>query len=359
VTVAAAEVKPGIEPEVVDIGAQMRIRSGVRRVADGTAKRQARAALSQAADLLTGAAAARLRRSRGVEDVSVVRAVGVPSPPADAVLSITIDRYGMRLGLEREIWVRASAVWAPTDPNRPRSTAFAYGSGRAVRRLLAKGYARTDAQLLADAVDGVARSLVTALETGEGNPMAGDLRVAVLPAGAPPQVAKRFGGSDYTVQVALPALVRQRDVLLQPDLPLTVALVRESSVAAALAEAEMNPTAEEARRVGQAVAADYALASRVERADLIDREVRVMDAGVERSGIERQADVRVWAAMVRVSDGAVVWEDARDASTVSKTEYARHRARLRSDEKCVVDAVRLAYAYIRSSFADYRRRCER
>lgn len=356
-TLVSTTLKPGIKPELTDMRLPISFGRRTHHVAP-VGKRQQESTLDNPADALTKAVAERLRGVRGMQQVSVVPSAGAPSAATDAVLTVTIDRYGMQRGFVREIWLRAKAVWTPTGTSRPQFSAYVYGSAQTIKKILGKGYSRPDSKLIADAADSAARSLLTALSTGESNPLAGDICVAIIPAGVPTQVAKQLDGEERTVPVPLPALVRQRDVLLQPELPFTVALVPEAELAAALPEGAAGPSPEVARSVGEAVNADYVMLSRVEHVDLADRPVSVVDAGVEHTGTERQAVVRVYAAMVRVADGTVIWEDNRSASVVFRTEFARHQSRLRTDEKCVVDATRLAYAYIRSSFDDYRRRCE-
>ena len=72
----------------------------------------------------------------------------------------------------------------------------------------------------------------------------------------------------------------------------------------------------------------------------------------------KRATAEVDGRLIRVSDGEVIWRDRATGGSAARTEYVRNEARIRSDEQCLSDAARTAYAHLRFAFDVFRRRFE-
>jgi hypothetical protein len=301
---------------------------------------------------------------------------------ADGGLAIAIDRFGIQTGLERGIWVRAAAYLAKPDGKGLLGPFYGVGWARAGRRLLKSGFSRTDDQLIEAAVGQATAQITHSLITGEASPLAGG-RVAILPALLPQEVEKtvetytsgvagRSGGQSINtepIKVRLPSLLRQDDVLFQPELGPISDTVDAEDCRNALEELGITlkdlwtdkgvPNMDRLDAVSGKLKSDYLFVSRITDIDLSDSPYEVMDVFKPVPGLERRVTVRATGALYRKSDTRLLWTDKAEGGTISHTEYVRHHPRLRTDEQCVLDAARTAYAHLRYSFDEYRRRFER
>ncbi len=288
---------------------------------------------------------------------------------SDAALHLGIDRFGVRAGVERRVWLRVKAK-LDRSGNRTAPPAFyAFGQARTGMTLFQRGFQKTDLQLLAAAADGIAKEIVHFLMTGEEALFARTSSVAILPAAVPSEDEKTIDGSSEPQPVPLPALVRQRDVLFQPELTPVTEQIDPDHVAAAMLLMDVQPRDlwrvggkldnELVKELGRSLDVDYVFASRVVDLDLTEDTVTVTDADQPRHGVLKHATAQVEGALMRTSDGAVIWSDRREAVTAARTEYVRHQARIPTDEQCCLDATRVAYAYLRLSLEEYKRKFER
>lgn len=288
---------------------------------------------------------------------------------ADAALSVSVDRFGIHAGAEREIWLRVVARLARSDRDEIQGPYHALGLTRSVRWIALSRFQKDDSHMVRQAADQAARQLVHTLVTGEEPLFTHACRVAILPAEIPGQVEKRNETTGAATAVALPALIRQRDVLLQPSLTPVALLIDSDDIEAArraggISVADLwsqgrKPALAAILDAAGRVRADYVFVSRVSDLDLGERIVTVQDSGQPREGLERSADAAAEAYLIRVSDCRVLWHDSTTGATRSRTEFVRHQARLAGDEQCAADAVRAAYGSLRFSFEDYMRRFER
>lgn len=312
-------------------------------------------------------------------------AVGIMAAhQVDACIVTLVDRFGSNVGLEREVWLRAIAwLWRRDSKGGSeglRGPYFAVGRAVSGRKLIGKGFGRTDEQLAQVAATLAASRLVGTLETGRRPLFMEDCLVAVIPAFVPTEVEKSISPLEEsaslsgtalveTVSLPLSSLNRERDVLFQPE---------SSPVARSLVSADVeqvlwgagvqladiwqggNSANEDLLgRISARLDADYLFASRIRDVALADTPDIAPDLGQLRPAIKRQADVEVEGLLYGVREHAVLWRDRAEGGTIAVTEYVRHKPRLRSDEQCVADAARTAYSHLRSGFEDYRRKFDR
>jgi hypothetical protein len=171
------------------------------------------------------------------------------------------------------------------------------------------------------------------------------------------------------VKIRLPSLLRQDDVLFQPELGPISDTVDAEDCRNALEELGLTlkdlwaekgaPNPEKLEAISGRLKADYIFVSRIHRIELSDSPYEVMDGFKPVPGLERRATVHVSAALYRKSDKQILWIDKSEGGTIAHTEYVRNHPRLRTDEQCVLDAARTAYAHLRYSFDEYRRKFER
>ncbi len=289
------------------------------------------------------------------------------SAQADAALVIAIDRFGLRTGLEREVWFQVIAYLSPTE-GPMRGPFFAVGRGRVTRKLIGKGYGKDDSQLVRESCQQIARQLSHTLETGKQSPFMHHARIAILPAATPDSVQRVTVGETDVVRVSLPSLTRQADVFLQPELTPVAEMMEVGEVRAAMRTlklqpkdlwSEGKPDREQIARVAQHLRADYLFVSRVTTLDLTQNVVSVMAMGQAHEGLERRAEAEAEAILLRCEDGAILWRDRLVGTAAARTEYVRRKPRILTEEQTTVDAVRVAYAYLRLSFEEYKRRFER
>lgn len=282
---------------------------------------------------------------------------------ADALIATSVEGFGVRGSTQREVWMLVSAKVLKADgtvlgPYR------AYGWETRLRIPLFKSLITPDEKLAESAGDQAGRELAHALETGVEPLFANWRAAAIVPAAIPAVVAKELENGS-SAAIAIPSVQRAADVLFQPAIPPFVPIVPHQRVTAALRRmglqpgdlwtAEGEPDTAYAVRLGRRLGVDYLFISRVEDLALTEEAVSVPDGAAMRPGLERRADAVAKAALIRTSDGAVVWEDRLAGRTAARTEYVRHVPRIRTDEQCIGDAVRIAYAYLLFSLDDYRR----
>lgn len=288
--------------------------------------------------------------------------------PVDGLLFTAVEDFGISGGLERTVWIRCVAYLARANSLHIDGPFDAAGWARAFRKLVGKGYQRTDEDLLAAAARSAARQLVLTLVTGESSPFASPQRIAVLPAELPDAIPKTLPGGVEVLR-KLPALRRQADVLLQPDagpvvklMPATVTdnlLTEIRPDGARLWTADGDPDVIAIASIANELRAAYVFVSKVTDVRLSERPIVAMDGAARRDGLDREIVLQAEAAFVRARDGAVLWRDTGGAHFVSRTEYFRGRARLLTDEQLVVDAARAAFGQLRARFEEYRRRFEK
>ncbi len=282
---------------------------------------------------------------------------------ADALVAPIVEGFGARGSTQRELWLQVSARVVRAD-GTVLGPYHAYGWASTLRISLFKGLVTSDEKLAEAAGDQAGRELAHALISGT-EPLFADWRAAaIVPAAVPQVVAKRLA-SGTSVAVPLPSLRRAADVLFQPAIPPFVPLASPQRVWAALRRlglrpedlwaASGDPDVGYAVRVAKLLHVDYLFVSRVQDLALSEETLSVPDGSTMKPGVERRADATAEAALIRVSDGAVLWRDRLSGGTAARTEYVRHVPRLRTDEQCVGDAARIAYAYLRFSLDDYRR----
>jgi hypothetical protein len=200
-------------------------------------------------------------------------------------------------------------------------------------------------------------------------------RVLTLPASVPLTIEKSVEeadsqtGSGQTITLPLSYLRRQRDVLFQPETSPTAEPVPEGDATFAFTSigaqpeevwtASGAPDQELLAKVAELSGAQYVFASRIRDITLSDSPELAKDGGELRTAVRRQAEMEVEGLLYGVRERAVLWRDTVEGGTIAITEYVRRQPRLRSDEQCVADAARTAYAHLRSSFDEYRRKFDR
>lgn len=276
---------------------------------------------------------------------------------ADAVLLVRVDRFGVHDRLYREMWIRLRAHVIRTTDGRWSTPCYGLGVARTAPRLVARGYMRSDDELLKEAAEGAVGELFTALHTGRQRPLAREERVIVLPALVPGAVDAPTGSAGAARRIPVPFLTRQADVLLQPEVGPLAEVVELSAVRALLRRCSIDPAMLWRGRepnipvittLGRQVGADMAIISTIERAH-----VGEPPGGSFADG--REARVTVRCVMVSVSGGTVEWATVQTgtASTVLRrngcVEYVR------SDAQAIVDAAIAAYGRVRTALEEYAR----
>jgi hypothetical protein len=301
---------------------------------------------------------------------------------SDALLVLSIDRFGMNAGFQREIWVRACA-WLYSMRRSGKGELlgpfYALGQASAGRKLIGKGFSRDDDALIAVAADAAAHRLKKALDTGRLPLFSEDSRYAVLPASLPMRVTKQFLASEQedvntipnpaTTAIASASINRQRDVLFQPETspactPIEQGAVRDAMTCFSLLPKDLwkdtgEPNLVSMKAVATYLKCRYIFASRATSVDCLETPEVVKDGAEPREGVAVRVDAEVEGLLFDVQEGKVVWKDRLSGGTVARTEYVRHKPRIRTDVQCVSDAVRTAFAYLRSSFDDYKRKLDR
>jgi hypothetical protein len=289
----------------------------------------------------------------------------------DAGLAVTVDRCGLHVGIEREVWIRVAG-----RIETARSEAFGplYGVGwaRSSRKLLGRGFSRTDAELLDQAARQALAQMARQVRTGIRPPFAGGGRYLVVRAAAPEEIVKTETvgkARPQSVKIEVPTLYRQSDVLFQPDLPpvLDVIDTDEGDKAlkgAGLAQRDLwntagTPAKEVIKELAGRVKADFVFLSRVREVALEELPIELLDGKTQRLGVQRNVGVTVVGALYSVRDDRILWQDVVEGGTIARTEYVRGKPRIRTDDQAVMDATHTAYAYLRYSFDEFHRRYSR
>jgi hypothetical protein len=306
---------------------------------------------------------------------------------ADGTLLLVIDRFATESGLERGIWLRCAASLQPSGDRSCSGPYYGVGAARAGRKLIGKGFTRTDEQLVAQACDQAVAQILHGLLTGEQALFGRGERVAIVPAVVPGRIEKRFGFGGFdegsgispvaagsrkereTQPVALPSLIRQADILFQPEIGPMPEIIDAAAAVEQLRAVQKNDESlfgldgelntALAARLAVRLNADLLFFSSVREMDLQERAAEVSDGKLPRSGIERRVDVLVCGVLYSASEKKVLWKSSAEGGTIAITEYVRHDPRIRTDEQCVLDAVRTAYGHLRFNFDEYRRHFER
>jgi hypothetical protein len=303
---------------------------------------------------------------------------------SDSCLFAVMDRFGNNTGLEREVWIRTVAwLWKRVDKYEPGVLVgpfFAVGRAVAGRQLFRRGYSRSDDQLIKVATKQAALRLAGTLQTGRQALFMEDCRVAVIPAGLPASVEKtlepmKVGARQQitvearqTRRVPLSSLTRESDVLFQPETSPVARQLDPRDVAHAVRGvgfpvAEVwqagKPDRERLARIADWLRVQYVFVSRAQSVELSETADVASDAGQLRPATRRQADVQIGGALYGRRENAILWQDTVEGGTIAITEYVRHEPRLRTDEQCVGDATRTAYAHLRAAFEEFKRKFDR
>ena len=162
---------------------------------------------------------------------------------------------------------------------------------------------------------------------------------------------------------------RQADVLFQPETSPAARMIAAGEIEQALATLNLRPSGlwlnDGSPSIGRlATLADrlhagYLFISRASDVSLAESTFITADLDRPRPGVERRADVEVEGLLFDARENRIVWRDRMTGGTIARTEYVRHLPRIRTDEQCIVDAATTAYAHLRASFEDYRRKFDR
>jgi hypothetical protein len=193
--------------------------------------------------------------------------------------------------------------------------------------------------------------------------------VAIVPAVVPASAAKGIDGKGSETTVSAGLTVRMADVLFQPGLTPMVEKIDESEIVGAMRKLTLSNddmwsssetvSASAAASLGAVLRADYLFVSRIDEMQLTQRPAVIHQFGQVRDGLEVQAECEVTGAFVRTSDARILWTDRVIGSSTARTQFTRHGPRIRRDEQCLADAARVGYAWLRSSFENYKRRFEK
>ena len=215
------------------------------------------------------------------------------------------------------------------------------GAVRIARPMFRSAYLQTQAAAIRAAVQQAARGVISTLRTGQSAPFAPpDIRVGVAPVSAPVVADKLIFTTQgrHVEPAALSGLPADVSTLFTPDLaPVdSVAIAGPEHVRAAMQAAgiairalwakEDAPAAGPARALGRVLNVDYVLLARITDIELEEgpeetASVVARQALTQNPGLEQEARVESVGALVRVSDGAVLW---RDRATATMTAHTVH-----------------------------------
>lgn len=290
---------------------------------------------------------------------------------ADAVLLVSVDRFGLRTAFFREAWMRAVAHIVMARTGEARGPAYAVGQARTAPRLVRSGFMRSDEDLLSDAAVEACAALVRGLERGDTAPFAADVRVAVIPASVPMEAAvigsdtdtldspRVKSGTASERRIPVPALARQADVLFQPEIGPVAERVEADEVVSAMIGLGLTsgrlwsaggPDAGAAASIGRAVAAQYVFVSRVRAASVGSYQA---DDGSESVG--DIAEVVADFALIRADDETVLWRSDRSGSARSHIYTPEGARRIRTSVQCIMDAAVAAFAHGRFALEEWMR----
>jgi hypothetical protein len=281
---------------------------------------------------------------------------------ATSALAVSIDEVYERTGIEREIGIRLVAYLLPTPGEPLRGPFVSVGWARALRKFTGKGFAMDDSVLSREAAGRALNALLHTLDTGSEMPFARNPSVAVLPCDIT-EPLKIGEGETSPSPIELPAIVRQRSVLLQPELPPFVRLAERQKIEQVLNENAAGnlwlknelPDIAKLQTIGRSIRARFLFVSRISSLELTDDAIQVKSGEDTVAGTEREARIEAQAALVDTRSGVIVWTDRVEASARSRSEFVRGRHRLLTDEQVAVDASHAAFAGLRRSYDNYLR----
>lgn len=306
-------------------------------------------------------------RWRGLPRPDPAAAETARAAGADAAVVIALDRFGVNTGIERELWIRTAAYVVMAAEGEVRGPWYALGRARSGRKFFGfgRGFDRTDSELMHAAASQAAHHLATTLSTGVEIPFARNRRVAIVPAIVPDTIAmSQPSNSMAPNRVRVPALERQSDVLFQPDVGPAAEIIDQADVAAMLRDLDIEPESmwqkslpviASVAEIAERLEADYVFLSRVTNSEMAVGPVDEQQT----SEVAKRCDLEVEGALYSTAAGRIVWRDRAEGGTVAITGHVRHQPRIRTDEQCVLDAARTAYAHLRFAFDSYMRRFDR
>ncbi len=276
----------------------------------------------------------------------------------DAVLKTDLDRFGMVNGFERKMWGRVSTQ--VLRAGKSSQLLYATGVATASKRWIGKGYSLTDAQLVDSLASTISTRLIACLRKGTSSITATEAKFAIVPTFMPELVEMVVGkmGDTSKLQVNVPSLYRQADILFQPEVgPLSI-VVREPNrisisnqnhplpVLKYKEMIQLNALHAECERLG----VDFLFVTNVESVDG-EKELGVGEESLLIKTI--RVDTTVDGLLYSLKDNRIIWRDIAEGGTVARMETIRGKPRIRTDEQCIVDSVRTAFAHLRSQFDDY------
>jgi hypothetical protein len=274
---------------------------------------------------------------------------------ADAVVLAHVHPLKWHTGIETEAGVRITCWVVSQHAPTVRGPFFGVGWARTLKAF--KATAKTDAQLVEGAADRAVSMILHQMRTGSSYPLAQPVHAVIVPAEVPVTVLRRIEGTMVGHPIALPSLMRQADVLLQPDVGPFTQLVSDEEQQQRLEQAGLGklifwrnaePESATIRLMAQLCAAEFVFISRIVDLDLSD--------SVEPDGTthQRRAACRIRVALANGASGAVLWQADSTGSATSRREVLRGRVRMATEEQVVIDAVRMAYAGARVQFDGFR-----
>ncbi|MCC6728890.1 MAG: hypothetical protein IT208_06075 [Chthonomonadales bacterium] len=280
---------------------------------------------------------------------------------ADAAVAVAADRVVLAPGIRREVWLRLVGYVGRVD-GEVLGPFVALGRASTIGAFLGRRSPKSDADLARDAALTAADDLCRQLLGGAERPFRRDASAAVIPAALPATAPKRAQSATSTVRVS--SLVRQGDVLFQPDLPPVVEVAPSREVVGAMRalqarpqsvwQSDGNPDADMVAGIGARLKVDYVFASRVPEVRLTETEAAPAGAAMGPC-LRRTATVRAEGVLVDVRSKRVVWRDSARGTATAVGEFVGGTQRIRTDEQCVLDAARMAYAFLRFSLDRHER----
>lgn len=410
----SAEAPPVLEGSLPDhwravpsvIGARMlacvfpeaRTEAVAIEIADAIAVRLPEIARPLASAALAGAIRARLENNAGVAvaaqaDVdAAVAEIRRETPSAglselarrlcerlncQAALAVDIADFSWRQESRSDLslWVRVRAFEpARTGPATATGAApaiseqtFTVGSAvsSGTQRFRSE-FASTGPQLAEKAATKAAALLVHTLQTGEIGPfMQGSERVAVTPLALPARMDRLlFTAQGRRMQtLPLPEDLVDTDMRLAPDFapiqpedvvaPEETAreLEAEKGTPSALWTHEGAPDPVRVQALGRKLHVDYLWMTRIASLETA--------AGLEEPPRERQARAQASGALVRTSDGRILWQDRADATMTALPERNGRPIPMRTEAEVGRDAIRFALVQLQRQFAEFRAGYER
>src|SRR5207248_287638 len=81
------------------------------------------------------------------------------SAHADGALIVAVTRFGLQAGIERRVWLQTKTFLVRSDGDTVLGPFYSLGSDETLPKLIGKGYARSDEEMLAMATGQAARRL--------------------------------------------------------------------------------------------------------------------------------------------------------------------------------------------------------